>query len=160
VALGKWLCLLRQANISAKKIQTVPLQRVLSALSRSSKQRKKMTCVCEGMLPSFGSRLGSRYISCVFADPQKTKTDPKLVASLSKQLYELGCYEISLGDTIGVGTPLGMPADTASGLTVRYLRAHSGSAGRGSVGVHCRSFSQYLWASAGQHLSCFAGLLF
>jgi len=45
------------------------------------------------------------YISCVFADPWGGKTDPSKVAEVSKKLYDLGCYEISLGDTIGVGTP-------------------------------------------------------
>lgn len=44
------------------------------------------------------------YISCVFACPYDGKTDPELVAKLSAALLELGCYEISLGDTTGVGT--------------------------------------------------------
>jgi len=45
------------------------------------------------------------YLSCVFADPQKIPTDPALVAQLTKRLLSLGCYQVSLGDTIGVGTP-------------------------------------------------------
>ena len=45
------------------------------------------------------------YISCVLGCPYEGRIDPKLVAELSEQLLELGCYEISLGDTIGVGTP-------------------------------------------------------
>jgi hydroxymethylglutaryl-CoA lyase len=45
------------------------------------------------------------YISCVLGCPYEGHIDPKLVAELSEQLLELGCYEISLGDTIGVGTP-------------------------------------------------------
>ena len=45
------------------------------------------------------------YISCVFACPYDGYTKPAQVTALTKRLLELGCYEISLGDTIGVGTP-------------------------------------------------------
>jgi len=46
------------------------------------------------------------YISCVLGCPFDGEIKPQAVAELAKQLWELGCYEISLGDTIGVGTPL------------------------------------------------------
>jgi hydroxymethylglutaryl-CoA lyase len=46
------------------------------------------------------------YISCVLACPFDGEIKPKAVADLAKTLWDLGCYEISLGDTIGVGTPL------------------------------------------------------
>lgn len=46
------------------------------------------------------------YISCVLGCPYEGEISPQSVAALAKQLIELGCYEISLGDTIGVGTPL------------------------------------------------------
>jgi hydroxymethylglutaryl-CoA lyase len=46
------------------------------------------------------------YISCVLGCPFDGEIKPKAVADLAKTLWELGCYEISLGDTIGVGTPL------------------------------------------------------
>lgn len=45
------------------------------------------------------------YVSCVIACPYDGDIHPKQVASVAKQLSDLGCYEISLGDTIGVGTP-------------------------------------------------------
>ncbi|EFP95703.1 hydroxymethylglutaryl-CoA lyase [Vibrio caribbeanicus] len=45
------------------------------------------------------------YISCVTDCPYDGKTDPKTVASLAKTLLDMGCYEVSLGDTIGTGTP-------------------------------------------------------
>ncbi|XP_043468277.1 hydroxymethylglutaryl-CoA lyase, mitochondrial [Leptopilina heterotoma] len=45
------------------------------------------------------------YVSCVVACPYEGAIKPFAVASLSSALLELGCYEISLGDTIGVGTP-------------------------------------------------------
>ena len=46
------------------------------------------------------------YVSCVLGCPYEGKVAPARVAEVSKALYEMGCYEISLGDTIGVGTPL------------------------------------------------------
>lgn len=45
------------------------------------------------------------YVSCVVGCPYEGEVDPKKVAEVSEAIYNLGCYEISLGDTIGVGTP-------------------------------------------------------
>ncbi|UZD91868.1 hydroxymethylglutaryl-CoA lyase [Cognatishimia activa] len=45
------------------------------------------------------------YVSCVTDCPYDGKTDPADVARVAKALFDLGCYEISLGDTIGQGTP-------------------------------------------------------
>jgi hydroxymethylglutaryl-CoA lyase len=45
------------------------------------------------------------YLSMVIADPWDGPTDPAIVTAVAKQLLEFGCDEISLGDTIGVGTP-------------------------------------------------------
>ena len=46
------------------------------------------------------------YISCVLGCPFDGEVKPYAVANVADMLWELGCYEISLGDTIGVGTPL------------------------------------------------------
>ncbi len=46
------------------------------------------------------------YISCVLGCPYQGEVSVNSVADLAKRLIELGCYEISLGDTIGAGTPL------------------------------------------------------
>ena len=46
------------------------------------------------------------YISCVLGCPFDGEVKPSAVANVADMLWELGCYEISLGDTIGVGTPL------------------------------------------------------
>ncbi|SDO68880.1 hydroxymethylglutaryl-CoA lyase [Halomonas shengliensis] len=46
------------------------------------------------------------YVSCVLGCPYEGEIAPAKVAEVSKALYEMGCYEVSLGDTIGVGTPL------------------------------------------------------
>ncbi len=45
------------------------------------------------------------YVSCVIACPYDGAIEPEKVADVSQRLFDLGCYEISLGDTIGVGTP-------------------------------------------------------
>ena len=45
------------------------------------------------------------YISCVSHCPYEDTVDPKKVAQIAKQLIEMGCYEISLGDTTGKGSP-------------------------------------------------------
>jgi len=46
------------------------------------------------------------YVSCVLGCPFDGEIKPKAVADVATTLWNLGCYEISLGDTIGVGTPL------------------------------------------------------
>lgn len=46
------------------------------------------------------------YVSCVLGCPYEGDIEPAKVAEVSAKLLEMGCYEISLGDTIGVGTPV------------------------------------------------------
>jgi hydroxymethylglutaryl-CoA lyase len=45
------------------------------------------------------------YISCVLGCPYEGEVAPAKVAEVARALHDMGCYEISLGDTIGVGTP-------------------------------------------------------
>ena len=45
------------------------------------------------------------YVSCVLGCPYEGVINPAVVADVSRRLLDMGCYEISLGDTIGVGTP-------------------------------------------------------
>ena len=45
------------------------------------------------------------YVSCVTDCPYDGPTNPKSVADVARALLDMGCYEISLGDTIGQGTP-------------------------------------------------------
>ncbi|KAF7532746.1 hypothetical protein G7054_g7680 [Neopestalotiopsis clavispora] len=45
------------------------------------------------------------YVSCIFADPFDGKTPEAAVLNVVKGLLDMGCYEISLGDTLGVGVP-------------------------------------------------------
>ena len=46
------------------------------------------------------------YVSCVLGCPYEGQIDPKVVAKVAARLHTMGCYEVSLGDTIGTGTPL------------------------------------------------------
>lgn len=46
------------------------------------------------------------YVSCVLGCPYDGEVNPQAVVDVAGMLWDLGCYEISLGDTIGVGTPL------------------------------------------------------
>jgi len=46
------------------------------------------------------------YISCVLGCPFDGEVKPQAVVDVARTLFDLGCYEVSLGDTIGVGTPL------------------------------------------------------
>ena len=54
---------------------------------------------------SYGMRVRG-YVSTVWGCPYEGDIDAKKPLELARKLIELGCYEISLGDTIGVGTPL------------------------------------------------------
>ncbi len=45
------------------------------------------------------------YVSCVLGCPYEGEIAPEQVRAVAQALYDMGCYEISLGDTIGVGTP-------------------------------------------------------
>jgi hydroxymethylglutaryl-CoA lyase len=45
------------------------------------------------------------YISCVMGCPYEGEIDPEKVNEVAQELIRMGCYEISLGDTIGIGTP-------------------------------------------------------
>ena len=45
------------------------------------------------------------YVSCVLGCPFEGEIKPQAVVDVAQSLWDLGCYEISLGDTIGVGTP-------------------------------------------------------
>ncbi|NMG14446.1 hydroxymethylglutaryl-CoA lyase [Aromatoleum bremense] len=46
------------------------------------------------------------YVSCVLGCPYEGEIRPEAVALVAGTLFEMGCYEVSLGDTIGTGTPL------------------------------------------------------
>jgi hydroxymethylglutaryl-CoA lyase len=67
------------------------------------------------------------YISCVLGCPYDGEVQPQAVVDVAQQLWDLGCYEVSLGDTIGVGTPL---------KARRLLRAVAGVVPMAHLGMH------------------------
>jgi hydroxymethylglutaryl-CoA lyase len=67
------------------------------------------------------------YISCVLGCPFDGEVKPQAVVDVAKTLWDLGCYEISLGDTIGVGTPL---------KARHLLRAVAGSVPMANLAMH------------------------
>lgn len=68
------------------------------------------------------------YLSCVLGCPYDGDVNPHRVSELARRLLDAGCYEVSLGDTIGIGTPGSMHRllDTlqADGVPVEHLAVH------------------------------------
>lgn len=67
------------------------------------------------------------YVSCVVQCPYEGFIQPHAVADVTQALYEMGCYEISLGDTIGAATPLNfshMLATVAREVPMQQLAVH------------------------------------
>ena len=80
------------------------------------------------------------YISCVLGCPFDGEVKPQAVVDVAAVLWDLGCYEVSLGDTIGVGTP----------LKARAAAARRGE--RGADGQSGDAFPRHLRPGAGQSL--------
>lgn len=68
------------------------------------------------------------YVSCVAGCPYEGKIKVGAVADVSAKLLEAGCYEISLGDTIGVGTPSQMK---------EIVKVVSGAVAVDKIALHC-----------------------
>jgi hydroxymethylglutaryl-CoA lyase len=67
------------------------------------------------------------YVSCVLGCPYEGDVDPAAVIRVAERLAEAGCYEVSLGDTIGAGTPV---------RARELVRAVADSIGLDKVAVH------------------------
>jgi hydroxymethylglutaryl-CoA lyase len=68
------------------------------------------------------------YISMCFGDPWEGAVAPEQVAAVGRRLVEMGCHQLSLGDTIGTGTPghvdAVLDACVAAGVPMRQLAVH------------------------------------
>ncbi|WP_122437839.1 hydroxymethylglutaryl-CoA lyase [Pseudomonas viridiflava] len=67
------------------------------------------------------------YVSCVLGCPYEGRIAPEQVAAVANELHAMGCYEISLGDTIGTGTP---------GATHALFNTVTGQIPRGKLAGH------------------------
>jgi hydroxymethylglutaryl-CoA lyase len=86
---------------------------IFGAASEAFSQ-KNINCSIDESLQRFGSIMQAAkaanirvrgYVSCVVGCPYDGDIAAEKVAEVAEKLYKMGCYEISLGDTIGVGTP-------------------------------------------------------
>ena len=77
------------------------LKRNTNCTIEQSMQRQAEVCKA-----ALGAGLRVRgYISVVLGCPYEGEVKAQAVADIAQQLFDMGCYEISLGDTIGTGTP-------------------------------------------------------
>jgi len=99
--------------------------------------RKNINCSIEESLGRFQAVMDAAkrakvpvrgYVSCVLGCPYEGSISPQKVAEVAGLMYSMGCYEISLGDTIGVGTP---------GQMQRVLREVFSTVPAANVAVHC-----------------------
>ncbi|MBW4793447.1 hydroxymethylglutaryl-CoA lyase [Pseudomonas tolaasii] len=67
------------------------------------------------------------YVSCVLGCPYEGQISPEQVAAVARELYAMGCYEVSLGDTIGTGT---------AGATRRLFEVVGGQVPRDKLAGH------------------------
>ncbi|XP_020008834.1 3-hydroxymethyl-3-methylglutaryl-CoA lyase, cytoplasmic isoform X3 [Castor canadensis] len=109
---------------------------VFGAASESF-SKKNINCSIEESLERFEEVVKSArhmnipargYVSCALGCPYEGSITPQKVTEVSKRLYSMGCYEISLGDTIGVGTP---------GSMKRMLESVMKEIPAGALAVHC-----------------------
>jgi isopropylmalate/homocitrate/citramalate synthase len=98
--------------------------------------RKNINCSIDASLARFrplceaAAARGVRvrgYVSCVLGCPYEGEVAPATVVRIARALHEMGCAEISLGDTIGVGTPAkarAMVEAVAAEVPIERLAAH------------------------------------
>jgi hydroxymethylglutaryl-CoA lyase len=98
-----------EAAIAAKATEVAGFAAATEAFSKRNtnctiaQSMQRQAEVCKAAL-SAGLRVRG-YISVVLGCPYEGEVKPEAVAAVSQRLYDMGCYEISLGDTIGTGTP-------------------------------------------------------
>nr|XP_026254738.1 3-hydroxymethyl-3-methylglutaryl-CoA lyase, cytoplasmic isoform X2 [Urocitellus parryii] len=109
---------------------------VFGAASESF-SKKNINCSIEESMGKFEEVIKSArhmnipirgYVSCALGCPYEGSITPQKVTEVSKRLYGMGCYEVSLGDTIGVGTP---------GSMKRMLESVMKEIPPGALAVHC-----------------------
>ncbi|KAF9242281.1 hypothetical protein BU15DRAFT_44042 [Melanogaster broomeanus] len=67
------------------------------------------------------------YVSVIITCPYSGRVDPRRVRDVARELIQMGCYEVSLGDTTGTGTPASVRAvleEASKDTDVRQLAGH------------------------------------
>jgi hydroxymethylglutaryl-CoA lyase len=108
---------------------------IFASASESFSQRN-INCSINESMQRFGQVIQSArrdgisvrgYVSCVVGCPYEGPIKPESVALVAEKLHAFGCYEISLGDTIGVGTPgsiVSMLKQVMKSLPVTSIAGH------------------------------------
>ncbi|MBB4286796.1 hydroxymethylglutaryl-CoA lyase [Roseospira goensis] len=104
-----------EAALAATGVEEIA---VFGAASESFSQRNTNCSIDDGLarfadVTAAAREKGLRvrgYVSCVLGCPYEGRIAPEAVARVAGALVDMGCYEISLGDTIGAGTPLAAQA--------------------------------------------------
>ena len=106
------------------------------AAASESFSRKNINCSIEESFQRFQPIVAAAkqkgiavrgYVSCVLGCPYEGEVDPAAVTTVAKRLLDMGVYEISLGDTTGVGTPAkaqAMIEAVSQAVPVEKLAAH------------------------------------
>jgi hydroxymethylglutaryl-CoA lyase len=122
-------------GFEAAKAANVEEIAVFAAASQSF-SRRNINCSIEESLDRFAPVIAAAqqsnikvrgYVSCVLGCPYEGFIAPSAVAQVALQLASLGCYEVSLGDTTGVGTPVkarAMIEAVAAHLPIERLALH------------------------------------
>ena len=109
---------------------------IFAAASEAFSQ-KNINCSIEQSLARFSEVMAAAkaqgipvrgYVSCVLGCPYEGEIAPQAVATVTGKLLAMGCYEVSLGDTIGVGT---------AGSMARLLETLLGDYEPARLAVHC-----------------------
>ena len=109
---------------------------VFGAASEAFSQ-KNINCGIDDSLARFGDIMAAAkaaaipvrgYVSCVLGCPYEGDIDPAMVSQVTGKLLDMGCYEVSLGDTIGTGT-----AGSMATLLQVLLKDHPAE----KLAVHC-----------------------
>ena len=108
---------------------------IFAAASESFSQ-KNINCSIEESIERFAPIIADAkkrnikvrgYVSCVVGCPYEGDINPEQVALVAEKLIIMGCYEVSLGDTVGVGTPASV---------TKMLQAVSARVPTGQLAVH------------------------
>ena len=96
-------------------------------LRRATAEAVGTACAVAKLAVTGGLRVRG-YISMVIADPTDGPTDPATVVAIGRRLLDAGCAELSLGDTIGIGTPAQvrrlLDAHRDAGIALQRVAVH------------------------------------